>query len=66
MVDDLSGFEWNADEWQQEWTISVGRAYVCKKCGTMLMVTKGGVGVLEPKCCGLDMQPVESPDEEIR
>jgi len=29
----------------------------------MIMVTKGGVGTLEPICCGEPMQLVERPDE---
>lgn len=32
----------------------MGKRYVCKKCGSEMMVTKGGAGTL--KCCG---QPME-------
>ena len=58
----MSGPEWGVDEWEDAWTIRVGRAYACSKCGTMVMVTKGGVGALEPICCGEHMQAVEKPD----
>lgn len=54
--------EWTAEEWLSAWTIHVGRAYRCEKCQTMVMVTKGGVGTLEPICCGEPMKPVERPD----
>ncbi|MFQ5329763.1 MAG: hypothetical protein ACE5D4_07230 [Thermodesulfobacteriota bacterium] len=61
--DKQSGPEWSADEWTDEWTIHVGRAYACEACGNMVMVTKGGVGVLEPLCCDGEMSEVEKPDE---
>ncbi len=32
----------------------IGKRYICAKCGTELMVTKGGTGALQ--CCG---QPME-------
>ncbi len=48
--------EWTVDQWEQAWTIHVGKAYSCLKCGNMIMVTKGGVGVLEPSCCGDPMK----------
>jgi len=54
--------EWTPDEWQAAWTIHVGRAYRCERCATMIMVTKGGIGTLEPICCGEPMKPVEQPD----
>ena len=34
---------------------TAGKRYVCGKCGTEVMVTKGGSG--EIKCCG---QPMET------
>jgi len=55
--------EWHIDEWTGEWTIRVGKAYACSKCGSMVMVTKGGIGVMEPKCCKRDMKLVEQVDE---
>jgi hypothetical protein len=59
----MSEEEWHIDEWTDEWTISVGKAYACNKCGTMVMVTKGGIGVMEPKCCKRDMSLVENVDD---
>jgi hypothetical protein len=32
----------------------LGKMYVCTKCGSQVIVTKGGAGML--KCCGVDMQ----------
>jgi len=32
------------------------------KCDTLIMVTKGGVGTLEPVCCGQPMKLIEKPD----
>ncbi len=61
--DFISEPEWSQDDWTSGWTIHVGKAYSCGKCGTMIMVTKGGIGTLEPKCCGSDMFLVERPDE---
>jgi len=54
--------EWTPEEWMQAWTIHVGKAYRCDKCATMVMVTKGGVGTLEPICCAEPMKLVEQPD----
>lgn len=59
----LAGAEWSVDEWTNEWTIHVGRAYHCAVCGAMGMVTKGGIGVMEPKCCNRDMALVAKTDE---
>lgn len=59
----LSEPEWSVSEWTKGWTIHVGKAYVCRKCGTMIMVTKGGVGNLEPKCCSTDMVLTERLDD---
>ena len=58
--------EWSTEEWTRGWTINVGKAYVCEVCGTIVMVTKGGVGTLEPICCETRMKLVERPDETIR
>lgn len=55
--------EWSKEEWIKEWTIRVGKAYSCSECGSIIMVTKGGIGVLEPICCGEMMKVVEKPDE---
>ena len=32
----------------------LGKMYVRSKCGSRVIVTKGGAGVL--KCCGVEMQ----------
>ena len=54
--------EWTSEEWTAAWTIRVGKAYRCRKCDTLVMVTKGGVGTFEPICCGQPMEPIERPD----
>jgi hypothetical protein len=59
----FSEAEWTVEEWKDAWTIKVGRAYACSECGAMAMVTKGGIGMLEPICCGREMRPVEKPEE---
>ncbi|MEE8185471.1 MAG: hypothetical protein V3T96_03610 [Thermodesulfobacteriota bacterium] len=53
--------EWTVEEWTEAWTIRVGKAYACLVCGNMVMVTKGGVGVMEPRCCDKEMEEVERP-----
>ena len=60
---DFYSAEWSVDEWTKHWTIHVGRAYNCSQCGTMVMITKGGIGVMKPKCCGNDMFLVEKADD---
>lgn len=59
----FSEAEWTVDEWKDAWTIKVGKAYVCHECEAMAMVTKGGIGVLEPICCGKEMSPLEESEE---
>jgi desulfoferrodoxin-like iron-binding protein len=58
--------EWSTEDWTKAWTIHVGKAYLCEVCGTIVMVTKGGVGTLEPVCCEQPMKLVKRPDEVIR
>jgi hypothetical protein len=58
----FEGIEWTVDEWQNEWSIKVGRVYACTGCGSMVMVTKGGIGVLEPICCDKKMELVQKSD----
>ena len=43
-------------DWEKAFTIHVGGAHVCRKCQNLVMVTKGGVGVLELTCCGAPME----------
>jgi hypothetical protein len=52
--------EWNLDEWEQALNISVGTAYACRECGNVVMVTRGGVGVMELICCGANMPKIEA------
>jgi hypothetical protein len=58
--------EWNPDQWKKAWSIHVGKAYACKTCGSMIMVTKGGTGVLQPICCGKPMREIVQPDKELK
>lgn len=51
--------EMTADEWAAAYTIEVGTAYACAACGTVVMVSRSGVGNFEPACCGAAMRPVE-------
>ena len=48
--------EWNLDEWEQALTIHVGDAHACEACGNLVMVTRGGVGIMELSCCGKPMK----------
>ena len=54
--EDYTTSEWTHEEWEREWHINVGTAYACRKCGNMIMTTKGGVGTFEPYCCEELMQ----------
>jgi len=55
--------EYNLEDWERALTIHVGTAYACRGCNNLVMVTKGGVGVMELNCCGKPMAKV-SPDFE--
>ncbi len=55
---DYTTSEWTHEEWEQGWHLNVGSAYACSKCGNMIMITKGGVGTLEPYCCEQLMKPL--------
>jgi|GEM_PF-2333280 len=59
--DEANGPDWDIEEWEEALTIKVGSAHVCRECGNVVMVTKGGVGVLDLKCCGKVMEPAEKP-----
>ena len=52
--------DWELEEWEQALTINVGAAYVCRTCGNVVMVTRGGVGVMELICCGVPMELIET------
>jgi desulfoferrodoxin-like iron-binding protein len=51
--------DWDLEEWEQALTIDVGAAYVCRHCGNVVMVTRGGVGVMELICCGTPMDRID-------
>jgi hypothetical protein len=55
--------EWNLEEWEHVLNIHVGTAYACRDCGNLVMVTRGGVGVLDLRCCGKPMEAVEAQRE---
>jgi hypothetical protein len=52
---------WDLEEWVRALTIHVGTAYACRTCENLVMVTRGGVGVLELICCGEPMKQVAAP-----
>lgn len=54
--------DWELEEWQNALSIQVGSAYVCRACGNVVMVTRGGVGVMELLCCGAPMERVNAPE----
>ena len=61
--------DWDREEWEQALTIEVGTAYLCRACGNIVMVTRGGVGVMELICCGALMERIEkrgTPGKGVR
>lgn len=48
--------EESMDAWQQALSIHVGTVYGCRRCGNLVIVTRGGVGNMELSCCGEAMQ----------
>jgi hypothetical protein len=52
--------DWNLDEWEHALTLKVGTAYVCRACQNVVMVTRGGVGVMDLVCCGKPMDKVSA------
>jgi len=54
------GPEWDLGEWEKALTINVGTGYVCRQCGNLVMVTKGGQGILDLVCCGQPMERVRA------
>lgn len=46
---------WDLKEWEEALTLKVGSAFSCRNCGNIVMVSKGGVGVLDLVCCGNHM-----------
>ncbi|HDZ20378.1 hypothetical protein LCGC14_0397680 [marine sediment metagenome] len=55
--------QWDLDDWEEALTIHVGVSYVCRDCGNVVMVTRGGVGILDLRCCGKPMEQVALPEE---
>jgi desulfoferrodoxin-like iron-binding protein len=49
---------WNLGDWEKVLTIHVGAAYGCRKCGNLVMVTRGGIGTLELTCCREPMEKI--------
>ncbi|MHC4481685.1 MAG: hypothetical protein ACYS8K_07005 [Planctomycetota bacterium] len=50
--------EWDLGDWERTLTIEVGSAYACRDCENLVMVTRGGVGIMQLICCGSPMQKV--------
>lgn len=50
--------EEDARQWADAYTMEVGTAYACAQCGTVILVSRSGVGNLEPICCGTPMSKV--------
>ncbi len=50
--------QWDLEAWQDALTIHVGSAWGCRECGNLVMITRGGVGVLRLRCCGQPMEKV--------
>ena len=55
---ETQGPDWYLGDWERALTIHVGAAYVCRQCENLVMVTKGGIGVLDLVCCGQPMEKV--------
>ena len=53
--------EWDLGDWEEALTIHVGTAYACRACGNLVMVTRGGTGVLDLNCCGQPMEQIREP-----
>jgi desulfoferrodoxin-like iron-binding protein len=58
--------DWDFDEWERVLTLHVGTAYACRICGNVVMVTKGGVGILDLVCCGIPMTKALSRGGEAK
>jgi len=58
--------EWNLGDWERVLTIKVGSAYACRQCENLVMVTRGGVGIMQLVCCGRPMERVGPGGEAER
>jgi desulfoferrodoxin-like iron-binding protein len=56
--------DWNLEEWEEALTLRVGTAYGCRRCGNVVMVSKGGVGILDLVCCAEQMREM-NPRREV-
>ena len=56
--------DWDLDDWEQALTLHVGATYVCRECGNVVMVTRGGIGVMDLHCCGEPMEKVIAQEDE--
>ena len=54
--------DWNTGDWEKVLSIHVGTAHICRACQNLVMVTKGGLGVMELICCGRPMEKVSLAD----
>jgi desulfoferrodoxin-like iron-binding protein len=54
--------DWSLGDWEEALTIHVGTAYACRVCGNLVMVTRGGTGVLDLNCCGRPMERIHEPE----
>ncbi|MHC4984870.1 MAG: hypothetical protein ACYTFO_01810 [Planctomycetota bacterium] len=55
---------WDLDDWEQALTIHVGATYICRECGNVVMVTRGGIGMMDHRCCGKPMELVAAKEAE--
>jgi len=55
---------WDLNEWEDALTLRVGATYVCRACGNVVMVSKGGIGVLDIVCCGKPMEQARARGTE--
>jgi len=54
--------DWDLGDWEEALTIHVGTAFACRVCGNLVMVTRGGTGVLDLNCCGRSMEQIHEPE----
>jgi len=52
---------WDLAEWENVLSIHVGTAYGCRACGNLVMITRGGTGILDLRCCGKPMEKMALP-----
>ncbi len=57
--------DYSLDDWEKALTMEVGACFVCHLCDNRVMVTRGGVGVLDLVCCGHTMEKICSPGSRL-